>query len=856
MTLVLLTFSVTDNSIDNESQGSGATDDGSDVGVVGWDDTESEEEETQPTFRETGSRQLSPEGWESQRSPTPEIIGRGSRLYDDDDLGLNATRAQRPAWPAVELEDSEEVVPPPPSSGGPPDGSSNRLPGNQFFIFVEVLRLLAPPIDLMPCGPFWAPGGVGHDAIVNLTNVGRVCSLWHDTSRSLGSIWGAFVPAARDEQVFRLALERAGDAPVRLAYRVSIPKATVDAEIHRASAIYAGVDCPWRNFARILQRRLPNLRVLIILPDTTDMPLSVLRSYAEHLDAPLLIICETSSPLLFIAPRLQRLRLKFYTLAQLRRTLSSLASVSLQRLVIEDIHEVERVDFTALLTEVKTDRIDFLRINAAETLASGLVIEGPRISCPEIKTIDLSGPAWLSAPHAEDAKLFNVDVDELLCVLAGIPLIETLHTRGRAEWDTEPRVKVHAAHHVQLPVQLNRAHTIVLSGVMCEETVTLLQGIRAPLLTYLEMFCDMPAPPIHDLVSTSRERVATALVAAQSHPAPNVTQLMHSLAEIDIVLRNGGHRAICQSLRAIPGFPSSLGPRVQAVEPDWQTASGMAESLMQVLDEAVADGPIAHNGFLLRAVVDAAREAIRADEPEMPPPAATELRIRVSRKGVNFVATVGARSCALKFAMAASRSNEWSYSHHLAGWSLSASTTFGVACMLFGLELLKPRVLSFQDDPLHHDVDTVGTNDGDTLREVLRRYDETMELRVDPTYRGWTHKQRFLLLDVLSDPTTLPRLKSMTAVCAIQQGDDQYAMARYLGQEDNGHEDVLDAVLDMLSARTRGGARLERITLEGSFCLREAYRRRLEELVPQVLPSVMCCHPAGALACDMCRGMM
>ncbi|KZV59791.1 hypothetical protein PENSPDRAFT_694843 [Peniophora sp. CONT] len=799
----------------------------------GWEDSDSDEPGSPVQI-----------GWEGG-SESSDGVGWGR-----DDLGEKASRQDAVGWGNVSVgpvpHDLDVGVALPGRMRASAPDSSNNLPAGQMFLFAEVLDMLVPPIDAIPAGNFWTPLSVGGQAIRDITNLQQVCQLWDVTITGIGSIWGAFVPAARDPAELTIALERARDAHIRLLYRLTIPKAVTDELLPRANAVYAGRDCPWRNFARILQTRLPDLKVLILHPSTDGMPRSPLRLYDVPLDAPYLLICDVWGPLLLIAPRLQRLGLRFCTPEQISRTFAGLADVPLQHLVLEQIREENGVDLTALMRGVCAIRLRFLRIAAGATQTTGLLAVGERVSCPDLEIFDVAGPVWLAAHKVCVAKIFNAEVEELFWMLLGMSGVQTLHVRFRLEWSLiASRPRILPPHDIGLPVALPCAKKILLAGVMSEDTLELLNGVSAPALENLTVFCDMPPAPEHDILRATRVSIQNALVAAQATAANNAASVVYAILDADRTLRDAGHYTMGRKFTRIPDFASLWG---QAETTTWERADSVARLAMQALDEAFAQPPEVHNGFLLRRVTQAVLTAAGVGDP-----LADDVEIQMSpgRSSVHFIALVRRGTCVLDFAMANTRTNEWATSRWH-NFTRTDSTTFGVARMLFGLAVLKPITMRVTGDPLGSLPGGYGVADAMMLRDVLRSYDRVVLLHLD---YSWINRSRYHLLSALGDATTLPSLQGMVVVCApfLQSPVGEYVNGQYLGPRDDRPYQAVSALVNMLSARSEGGNTLEELTLEGSFCLSEEDGRTAEDVVGQlVTKDVRCERPGGAEWCAIC----
>ncbi|VDB94108.1 unnamed protein product [Peniophora sp. CBMAI 1063] len=825
--------------------------------IAGWEPSDTEDNAAQVS-NGTGwgdwGEGAAPADREWRVGATPN--GGGVSIYEDDDLGWAVSirwRGWRWGSPVAPPQPFGVVPPTDPAGVVPPNNAlpphpGNRLPAGQFFLFVELLERLIPPVDRLAVGSFWRPENPGGLALQDIKHVLCVCQVWHDTANSLGAIWGAFIPVAHNEHTLAVMLERARGANIRLAYTRGIPKAVTDALLPRATAIYAGQDCPWRNFARVLGQRLPLLQVLILRPDATGASSSPLRSFDGVLDAPSMYICELSCPLPLNAPGLLRLAIRFCTSPQIERVLSSIAEVSLLRLVLESIPDTQRMNLTALLRRIRPDRLSFLRIGASYSQVAGMDFSSAKVSFPELDTVDLPGPTWLGAPNIRFAKIFNINADEALCMLDGLSNAEVLHIRGRADGDLHPRTPVQASHHVELPIELVRAHTIYLAGVMSEDTWTLLDGIFAKNLRYLHMFCDMPAAPDHGALDDVRGRIQTSL-AASSATAASAT-LRTALLQAQAALRAVGHHVMARKLNDIDGYPVGewgFGPAHEVNDvPPWAQLEAAAQEAMGTLAAAFEQPPARHNGFLLNRVASAALDVMDIEDLEA---FETEFDITPEGKGVCCTARIGERR--LAFVMADSDSNEWPKA-----WGQDArvdSGIFGLSRLLFGLSFLKPVYLKFSDDRFRSLGWGPERADKRALRQVLRGYDRVTSLILDYAWTGYT---RFELLDVLADPTTLPRMQRLVVLCAPPHDKPigEYLNGEYFGPTPDEAQKVVRAVLRMLDARSaHADEGVDYLDLRGGFCMSEDLVNDAQGLVGRLLmDEVKCVRPGGAEFCAIC----
>ncbi|VDC03134.1 unnamed protein product [Peniophora sp. CBMAI 1063] len=313
-----------------------------------------------PTFWESDSEDSSNE--RAVWGPTPFIHGRGRTPYAEEDYDFGWKASLPAPWYRRGFRGGSVSFPAGASDWAPPDtptqvenvadiqsdiaedgrldGSANRLPATSLDIFTYVLSEIVPRPSELPLQAFFQPGGRGAEAVATLTSIMSTCSLWHDTTASMSAVvWGPLVSAVQDEDGWHIAMGRAGDAKVRLVYRWGVPRELVDAEIERASAIYAGRDCEWRHFGRILSNKnLSAVEVLYLRPNARRMPQTALRIYGP-LDMLSLRIYVSTSPIIVNAPLLQYLGLLYHTLEQITSILLNLKKVTLSWLFINKPRE-------------------------------------------------------------------------------------------------------------------------------------------------------------------------------------------------------------------------------------------------------------------------------------------------------------------------------------------------------------------------------------------------------------------------------------------------------------------------------------------------------------------------------------
>lgn len=704
-------------------------------------------------------------------------------------------------------------------------------------VFAEIVKLIVPPISEVPLHRYYEPGGAGAVAKDSITSMMQTCQLWNGSLADMHAIvWGSLVPAAYDKDSWRAAMQRAGNANVRLVYRWGIPDELVDAVLGRATAIYAGNDHPWRYLGRVLRNRsLPALEVLYLRPDTRGMPRTALRMYGP-VRAPLLRICVTSSPLILDAPNLLYLGVMHHTKAQLFTVLQQVPP--LRWLSIQSPRERSLIDLTALIGTTSTDRLKFLRISSHATACTPLDTALPPLSCPALEDLDVSGPTWLRAPCLRDACVRNVHAEELLRMLELAQSVETVRARWREVWDSDTPLMAEKRLGPAQPLLLDALTHLDLAGSMSRSTLTFLESISAPHLSGMRLFCDMPPAPDHDALRAVRDDVSMQLAAAQQNGFIDVGDLSGSLSDARTTLLEAGYGSIAHRLATKVGFPNlwngQAGP----------SAMDMAATATELVDElqlAFHSDPQPHGGVLLHAVTEAALRAFAVEGNGI-----GTLNISCGMQELVFEALVGRSGCRLLFLMASTPTNEWGRWYTR---STGDSVISGAARMLHGLRPLRPRRLNVQGGP--YGAHTLAS-EAQTLGEVLQHYAQVEDTHLDCSDSGW---QGFPLLSSLSDITVLPGLKKLVLRCASEKSagwEDRERLQYHINRVDERTGTILAVALRSLAARFERGGELVILELEGGCCLEEGVGRQLQGMAHTLTVSTVCIRPGGRAHCNIC----
>ncbi|VDB85036.1 unnamed protein product [Peniophora sp. CBMAI 1063] len=861
------------NDDDDHDSLAGSVGDESDVSEQGASDSESEQDlyayiipllrrsieipfRDAPPFTDTGDvwgRTGNDGGAFGQAwSPEPFMSGSGMRLraYDDDDMGLEVAR-QYPS--ALSPASTEQMEPEP----GPAPGvehqawlraqgktaSDNQYPLGSRDLFRLILTFVAPAIDELPVEHYWKPTRPGAKSWAGITAIEVTCKLWRACLLEEGRIYGAFVPAARDESSWNLAVSRARTAPIRLRYHRGLPSALVDSVICRASAIYASVDYRWRNFGRLLQNKtLPELVVLYLKPNEYYMPRTAAHSHDLVVHTPKMLECETSTPLVFSAPLLERLGLVYHTLQQIVAVLRPLTT--LRRLVVEHTREHEPVDLTTLLGSTGTEHLELVRISGHPTFSTPMNVSHDAIRCPILKHIELPGAAHLDAPSLATAKVFNTCAPDLISMVELMPSLRTLQTRWLRE--THPPRALHVRDRGNDdPIVLNQLTDVYMAGAMLRDTLVLLENIAAPSLEHLQVFCEMPPAPSHAMLVELRGTLEAALHLDVGNDIVDVLEGAHS------ALRRAGYRPLSDGLGKVLPSPG-WGERPPTSLPDMLF---LLRTTIDNVAEAIEAGPMPDNSVLLSAVARAATIAFGITEYDAAHPHAAGVTMCIwkSTSSVHFEITARGGSCKMQFSMSASVGQEWDA--WLPGGRID-SLTFGVARMLSGLRAVCTRTVKIVDDPFAPLPAEYGDADFVMLRDVLSEYGSVEVLYLD--YAHFSRTPPFTLLRAMYSASVFPTLRHLTVKCApdFEGPIGYYVESQYVADEAGSPCQVLASLFDMLRARMEaGGERLESLCFEGGFCLAEDYGVLCDRFAEDVQWKMECCRPGGGKHCPICSWM-
>ncbi|VDC00360.1 unnamed protein product [Peniophora sp. CBMAI 1063] len=750
-----------------------------------------------------------------------------------------ATQMPEPSATEQELEPKDTLIDtaqtiasPAPSEGV--NGSGNRLPADNLDVFAYILGWLVPRISETPVDGYFRPGGPGHDALMSIKSVTHSCRLWRNTTMQLkATVWGPLVAAARDETSWQSALEKAGEANIRVVYCTGVPHELCDAELHRASAVYAGRDLEWRNFGPLLtDADLKNLEVLYLCPNRRLMPKSSLRMYGP-LEAPALRICVTATPFLLRAPKLRYLGLQHQSRTQVLTVLSGLKDIPLFWLAIDRPREPGVIDASEIVRAVTTEHLRFLRIGASTRQFAILDTSVEPTSCPSLEIADVCGPSWLAAPRLDIAQVFGAHPGEVLSMLSRARNVRVLRTKWRNPWSPEFTPALDVPFDGLSPLALPRLEKLEIVGIMARETQQFLAGLSAPNLAEMQMFCDMPPQPVHQVLVTSR-----GALHAELQSIDNALSGRDDLAQLLISTRNNlraaGQDGVAQIMTRTPNFPQAWTP---AEWPNVAELRAMTRDFLDSLAVAIESPPAPHNGHLLREVVQAAMlaAALSADD-------AAVMKIKSNRDAAEFLVSYRDGACTMTFAMVGSRTNQWATSWETRGDSM----LYGVARMLFGLSVAQTRELHVVGEPFASLWPPNGP-DVDALLQSLREYAMVHTLCVDYAYSYMTANP-CQFLRVIRDATVLPSLRSAVVRCAPKWSD-----RTRIPQVDARVAAVMTALKEVLESRMAEGGPLMALELEGACCIPAADVKTLKGLVNSVILSTVCIRAENRQLCSVCN---
>ncbi|VDB98826.1 unnamed protein product [Peniophora sp. CBMAI 1063] len=788
-------------------------------------------------------------GWRPRSSGWPRNSVRGAHLYpahassldvreDENPWAESATQTPEPS--AIEegldpedtlINTAQTVTTPAPSEGV--NGSRNRLPADNLDVFAYVLGCLVPRISETPVDGYFRPGEPGHDALMSIKSVLHSCRLWRYTTLQLkATVWGPLVAAARDETSWQAALEKAGDANIRIVYCTGVPHELCDAELHRASAVYAGRDLDWRNFGPLLVNAdLKNLEVLYLCPNRRLMPKSGLRMYGP-LDAPAMRICVTATPFLLRTPKLRYLGLQHQSRTQVLSVLSGVRDIPLVWLAIDRPRESGVIDASEIVQAITTEQLRFLRIAASTRQFPILDTSVEPTPCPSLEVADVSGPSWLAAPRLDIAQVFGAHPGEVLSMLSRAMNVRVLRTKWRNPWSRDFTPALEVPFDASSPVKLLRLEKLEVAGIMTRETQQFLAGLSAPNLAEMLMFCEMPPPPVHNVLVSSREALHAELQSLDNALSTR-DDLAHLLINTRNNLRAAGHDGVAQVMTRTPNFPQAWTPA------EWPNVAELRAMTRDSLDglAAAIEAPAArHNGYLLREVVRAAMlaTALSADDVAV-------MKLKSNRDAAEFVLSYRDGARTMTFAMAGSRASQWGTSWETMGDSI----LYALARMLFGLSVAQTAELHVVGEPFAHLWPPNGP-DVDALLESLREYAMVHTLRVDYGYT-YMSANSCQFLRVIRDATVLPSLRSVVVRCApkwLDRGRTSQVDARVTA--------IMGALKEVLESRMARAGPLMTLELEGACCIPAVDVKTLKGWVTSVILSTVCIRAEDGQWCPVC----
>ncbi|KZV66203.1 hypothetical protein PENSPDRAFT_667847 [Peniophora sp. CONT] len=615
----------------------------------------------------------------------------------------------------------------------------NLLPDDTLRL---VFDLLFPPADIVPVAGFYDKDNLGRlflDTVLSALNVSR---RWYHAIMDFRALWAAYVPAAKHDEIWHILMARAGNAHVRLSYCAGITPQLVNEQLHRASAIYVTDDHPWYLFSPVLAGKvLSNLELLVVKPHERYMPRTRLPSHSgEPLSLPRLRVMETSTPFAVTAPTLEEVGLSYHTGEQLATILQP--GLRPTRLVINRPREVGPMDWTELVKRIDYSQLCMLRIRGLDAQSGRLNLSAERLELPCLNSLDATGPVSVKARGVYFVKVFNVLVMEMLFILEEMPTVALLYVR----WSPS---EVSFVGYPE-PLHFTQLTHLSIAGDLSRDTLAFLVSIRAPALEELQVFSRMNPPPDHSVLRPVKDSVQNTLILQGENREALVARLQHSNRE----LRRGHYDHVCEALRHIL-YEAWIEPTLQEVR---QAAQNLVSAITAAEDEA----PISHGGVLLAEIAQAAMAVVVSNEYAFTGDT-EQLKMEGvwgSNDKIDFEVKMRDRECLLRFSLRPS----------VNGWGirddLGDSLTYRVARMLFGLQVLRPRLLRITGEPLQNLSEVEGQEDVNMLREVLASYESVKEIHWD-LEREWYAPRT--LSKVLADPNVLPELQRMTVVTSASR---------------------------------------------------------------------------------------
>ncbi|VDB96327.1 unnamed protein product [Peniophora sp. CBMAI 1063] len=426
-----------------------------------------------------------------------------------------------------------------------------------------------------------------------------VSRAWYDTVLRTHELWGGILPSLLQPRHWLTACDRAGEAAKCLLYGERSTWHCNDTQLRTARSIHTMDLCPWRNFGRRLQGlNMRLLEVLCVCPHEGNIPDSLPATPRAPTYAPRLLICEISSPAVFITERSQHLVVSNFWVEQLRAALSAL--VSLKHL---EIHRTRssgrRVDWTALIASTGRDFLETLIFWCPATQSRGLSTNVEALKAPRLRVLDAGGAVLVRSPCMQRMHVEHVAWHDLVMMLAASPSIESLTVRSLVDGDLSVEGGVGLPQWIELPL----LEAVDISSVLAGHTRGVFELLRATAICDIVLHFDATAPPNREALGY----VIELLTAAVSMGAAELERVFQWARR---AFQRSGYYRLLFDLSDVLGGVGVL----ENAEVNVGALRGAALVLRDVVRAAADDAEmLAGREELLGAAVNAAMQAAGVD---------------------------------------------------------------------------------------------------------------------------------------------------------------------------------------------------------------------------------------------------
>ncbi|KZV59849.1 hypothetical protein PENSPDRAFT_694794 [Peniophora sp. CONT] len=664
----------------------------------------------------------------------------------------------------------------------------------------------------------WVTSWGGAPAYLSwIVNAMQVSRPWYAGIRRAAALWGGMLSGISSPIAWRQVCDLARSAPKRLRYGARTTWARMDTQLETAGAIYADSSCPWRDFGEKLQGlEMPLLEVVLVRTDESEMPASLPASPRRPIVAHSLVVCEISSPAVFIARNLRRLVMSNFWDSQLRDALRVLSS-----LVHLEIHRTRSnggVDWTSVLSSGGWEHLEVLVIWSTARQSLSLPSDAMALDAPRLHTMNVGGAVLMRSSEMRSMHVERVAFPGLIRMLREAPSLVHLSVRTLMDGHWHALADEGPENN---RVELRSLEEVTVYSALSEHTQSMLDLVHIPALREISLFFDATGPPNRQALHHVDQFLGVSLNLG-------VVELQRAFAWARVAFEQSGYAYLSQDLDSVLAPLEGWGAPVN-VQGALRNA---ALWLREIVRATAADPPMGpHPGEVLRGVVAAAMAAADIDAET----ADCVLCVNLDDHAVRYKATIesfmedeSSEVCSLELLMTgpplppAARPRQWERKDSLAA---------GGARVLFGLSVLPVVEISVtvgEYDPFNA-YDGAAGEDIDELASSLAFFTavDVLRFEINPQARGTA------LLRAIS----LPVLASLTHLYVTRQAMDNVfaAAGRPLYMKD-----WFNLLESALTRRAEEGMRLEWLDIRGHFCICSLWETRVRGVVGHLELEVTC----------------